>query len=63
MLGLVLLRRQEDEQVVLELDEDELDMVELQVWIRAGEIAQNLQNSNIKIVVYEATMSPILKQR
>lgn len=62
-MGLVLLRRQEEEHVVLELEEDELDMVELQVWIRAGEISENLQNSKIKIVVYEATMSPILKQR
>jgi len=62
-LGLVLLRRQEEEHVVLELEEDELDMVELQVWIRAGEISENLQNSKIKIVVYEASMSPILKQR
>lgn len=62
-MGLVLLRRQEEEHVVLELEEDELDMVELQVWIRAGEISENLQNSKIKIVVYEASMSPILKQR
>ena len=37
--------------------------VELQVWRRAGSIAAQLKDADVELVLYEASMSPILKQR
>lgn len=45
------------------MNEDDLEMVELQVWTRAGFLVDELKSNNVTLVLYAGSMSPILKQR